>query len=83
MQEAKQRFWDEEEEDLKHELVLKRLIASYKNMRKNITDKDLKKDDNSYKNIMRIMNGDDFSTDSVKPKDYDSKKTEIFEKLTT
>jgi len=69
MQQAKQRFWDEEEEDLKHELIIKRLIISYKNMRKNMKDKDLKKDDNSYKNILRIMNGDDMPTMTVEPKD--------------
>jgi len=47
MQEAKKKFWDDEETDLKHELIIKRLIISYKNMRKSEKDKILKTDTNS------------------------------------
>jgi len=47
MQEAKKKFWDDEETDLKHELVIKRLIMSYKLMRKNAKEMVLKTDKNS------------------------------------
>jgi len=80
---AKEKFWDEEETDLKNELIMKRLIYSFKH--KNFSDKDkmLKNDLNSYKNIQRIMSGDDATTDKIEPKDYVKKKLEIFELLTT
>jgi len=66
---AKEKFWDEEETELKNELIVKRLIYSFKH--KNYSDKDkmLKNDLNSYKNIQRIMSGDDATTDKIEPKD--------------
>lgn len=80
---AKEKFWDEEETDLKRELIIKRFIVSYKSMKFSKKDKVLKNDLNSYKNILRIMSGDDNSQVKVEPKDYDKKKLEIYDLLTT
>jgi len=83
LQQAKEKFWDEEETDLKRELIIKRFIMSFKRMKLNDKDKKLKNDLNSYKNILRIMSGDDNAQVKVEPKDYDKKKLEIYEMLTT
>lgn len=69
LQQAKEKFWDEEETDLKRELIIKRFVVSYKSMKYNRKDKILKNDSNSYKNILRIMSGDDNSQIKIIPPD--------------
>jgi hypothetical protein len=77
LQEAKEKFWDEEETDLKRELIIKRFIYCHRMKKYNEKDMKLKNDSNSYKNILRIMSGEDNSNVKVEPKDYDKKKIEI------
>lgn len=69
MQEAKANAWDEEELDLKRELVIKRLVVAYKTKKFNEKNKVYTDDNNSFKNIQRILNGDDNMTNRAEPKD--------------
>merc|ERR1712127_110616 len=82
LQEAKANAWDEEELDLKRELVIKRLVVAYKTKKFNEKNKVYTDDNNSFKNIQRILNGDDNMTNRAEPKDYDKKKHEIMGRLT-
>lgn len=69
LQEAKANAWDEEELDLKRELVIKRLVVAYKTKKFNEKNKVYTDDNNSFKNIQRILNGDDNMTNRAEPKD--------------